>query len=1353
MQRSYAKNILRTFKSSRSRFLSIFAIVALGVGFLAGLSATPVDMKDSVERYMDDGNFYDLRIVSTMGLTGEDVAALQAAEGVEQVQPAYSLDVMVKVGTDTVVGRAHSLPPEGATAINRLQLVEGHMPQGPGECVVEAGANVMNPAYPIGTVLTAQDDEKGELDTKLAETQFTVVGIVHNPIYFSFEREPASVGSGSVDLVFYLPDNAFAYESYTELYLTATGAGEQNSMEEDYQTTVDAVKATIEGMADARCQSRYDGLKMEAQQELDDAWQEYNDAAAEAEQELSDAAAELEDGRRQLADGEQEVLDGERELLDGQSELNENETKVEDGAAQLADALAELQNGEAEWQSGYTTLISSEQELADAKRELEEGQRQYDSGLAAYQSGVEQADAAERELETAKDQLEEGRRQYEQGAAAYQAGLALLAESETTLKESKTQLDGGWAQYNAGVAQWQQGKAQYEQLAQMATAETACAAGTEQLAAGLAKQGVAVTPDETKNFIAGQAKQPTDPPATPDDLVTAFSTFVARPLAWQGDADDPAVQAARQTLTATHAQLVLTRRALNAGMEKIIASGAAADEEGVKQLLTPESLAALAAQVQAGEETLAASKQTLDAGQKQYDEGYAKWQAGVAEAQAKRPELEAAKATLDEGQKQYDEGYAEWQAGKAQLAESWPQLETARRQLENGWRAYHDGQAAYDKGKRELEDSRKTLADGWATLTDKQLELEDAKRQIADARITLADARVTLADARITLAEKTQELRDGEIEYADAKAKVDKELADAKAEIEDGEQQLADLEFPEWYVWDRSRNVSYSSFEGNVTKLQAITTIFPIFFFLVAALVVSSTMTRMVDEERLQIGTLKALGYRPAEIVQKYLWYAVAASVLGTFVGLAVGFYAFPTVIWSAYTMMYYVPKFYTPWLLDKAVFAGGSLILLSVGVSVLACRASLNEVPAALLLPRAPKAGKRIFLERITPLWRRLPFTYKVTARNLMRYKRRFWMTVIGVAGCTALLVAGFGISDSLNAIIENQYSRVYHYQLMTVLTDDASAQDTPAHSYLFEGESFSSSLAVCLENEEQDLPDGSKVSSYLMVPENTAAFAQYANLHNRLTGEPTPLQEEGVVLTEKLASLFGVKAGDSVTLQDSDGNAATFPVSGVCEHYVYNYIYMSAQSYQNGFGQPVDYNAVLSLMPDDSVEVRNAVSATLLGFDNVASVTFTVDSMQMVLNMLTSINAVVVLIIVCAACLAFVVLYNLNNINIAERVKEIATIKVLGFYDNEVRSYVNRESVALTLIGTALGLLLGIWLHQFIIVTVEVDAVMFGRAIKPISFVYAAALTLLFSGIVNFVMGMALKRISMVESMKAPE
>lgn len=1229
MTRSYHKNIRRTFKHTKSRFIAIFSIIALGVGFLAGLNATPVDMKESMEAYMDDANFYDIRIVSTLGLTDDDISALAAIDGVKDVQPAYNADLLVQTGDDTVVARAHSLPittgkeetekstsslsTDGNTAtnaqdtINKLFLVDGHMPEKSGECVVEAGANDMASAYPIGSKLVISPENE-DLDSKLSTTEYEVVGIVHSANYFSFEREPASVGNGRVNLLMYLLPEDYAFTAYTEIYLTVDGALAANSLGDDYDPLVDTVKNKIEAIQELRCQTRYDEIYDEAQQKIDDAWDSYYEAKEEADQKLSDAKAELTDGEKELADGQTEYEQGEADYADALSQIAENEQKLADGEIQLGDARRKLQEADARISNNETLLEQNEAKLNAAKTELDKGQAQYDNGMNAYQSGKKQLDDGQVQLDAAKKQLDTAKE-------SYQSGLAGCAQGMTSLLPSMT------------------------------------ADGLDGFLAFLSDKGYGA-PQTTTAFLQDMAEYGVSLPTVSANSIEAAYL-----------------------------------------------------EQGISQLLPAIS------------------------------------------------QLYSAREAITAGQSTYDANAAKLEENKKLLADSKEELSKARQKLQKGQKQYEDGKKQLENGKKQLSSAKAMLAGSWATLSGRQTELTDGLSQISDAKSSLEDARSRLDDAKATIAENAQKLADGKISYEDAKKEASEKLADARQEIEDGQADLDTLEMPKWYIWGRDKNISYSSFTANIDKLNAITTVFPIFFFLVAALVVSTTMTRMVEEERLQIGTMKALGYSAKTIMQKYILYALAASVSGTLVGLAVGFKAFPSIIWSAYEMMYYMPAIATPWRLSQALFSGGTLTVLSLLVTALTCRSSLSETPAALMLPRAPKAGKRILLERITPLWRHFPFSWKVTCRNLFRYKKRFWMTVIGVAGCTSLLIAGFGISDSLNAIITKQYEDIFHYDLMTVVTEEDALTQGAVQEYLFDNPSvFSDSLAVSIQSTRQEIKNG-EADVYLMIPKDLSSFGSFVDLHERVSRKATPLQEDGIIITEKLAKTLGIQAGDSITLQNEDEEKASFTVTDVCEHYVSNYVYMSAATYEAGFQKAPVYNAALSKMPDDSQTVRDQVSAVLLDNDHVASLTFTADNVKQVLNMLNSIDAVVVLIIVCAAGLAFVVLYNLSNINVAERVKEIATIKVLGFYDREVDSYVNRESYALTGIGIFFGIFGGIALHKFVITTVEVDAVMFGRSLRPVSFLYAVLLTLLFSIIVSLVIGRSLKKVSMVESMKAPE
>ena len=1351
MARTYSKNIRRTLTGTRSRFLAIFAIVALGVGFLAGLLSTSPDIEDSMEEYLDNSNLYDFRVVSTLGLTDADLDAIRALNGVDRVQGGYSADLFVSYGSgDVLVARAHSLPgeelggPEGEEVLNRLMLVEGRWPEADNECLVSAGGGVTDQRLDVGSTITLTQDNE-DLEDKMACTRFTIVGRVRDAYYFSFEREPASIGSGSVGLVFYARPGAFAYSAYTELMGTVTGAKELRSLSDEYKETVRTVTDEIDAISDGRCTARYEEVRSDAQQAIDDAWAEYNDAREQAEAELADAARQLQEGRDALADGERELDDARRQYEDGSNALTGNEALVKDGLTAIAGARGELADGLARIYENMDLLQDGEAQLAQALQVLRDSQRQYEEGLARWEDG--------------RTQYEDGLAQYADGLAQWQAG--------------KEQLDAAEAQYQAGLAQYEAGAASLEQLRQLNAAQKGLDQAAEQ---GVPEWLYSDTALELLDTILANEQY--------QALSTAYADRQAARQAYdaavQAAADagvedpeqDPAVQQARQELDRCQAawqqaledavggyvdvtdpqvsglidavaeycaqklpsaeeieqlrQLNLAKKSIDVGIYSMIASGAAANEEEARALFSDDAIANAQAQ-------LDDAKAQLDAG---------------------RPALDEAKAQLDATKAQLDDAKVQLDAAKAEVASGKAELDSAKAQLDAGWATYFDKSAELAAGRAQLNAAHKTLDDGYATLVDKQLQLADALQQIGDAKARLVGAKLQIEAGRATLAEKKQQLLDGEIDYETAKAEVDAELEDARRQIEDAQAELDKIESPKWYIWDRQSNVSFASFKGNVNKVAALAKVFPVFFFLVAALVVLTTMTRMVEEERLQIGTMKALGYGKSTIMSKYLIYSMSAACLGAAVGLALGFTVFPVVIWNAYAMMYWMPAFHFPWRWNYAILAGGSLIGCALIATVAACRATLRENPAQLMRPRAPKAGKRVLLEYITPVWRRMKFSHKVTVRNLFRYKKRFWMTVIGVAGCTSLLVAGFGIADSLDAIVTRQYGDVYHYDLMTTVQHPEDVDAGAAHDVLFGGGEISASTAAAIEKANQTLPDGSTAEAYLMVPGDLNAFGRFADLHERISRDATPVGATGVVVTEKYAELLGCKAGDSITVYNNAGNAAQVTVSGVCEHYVSNYLYMSAGQYRAAFGEEPGWNTILSIVEGSGDQsTRDAISARLLGLDEVTSVTFTEDATKTVLNMLNSVNAVVVVVVICAAALALVVLYNLSNINIAERVKEIATIKVLGFYDREVSAYVNRESTVLTVVGALIGLWVGTILHRYVVYTVEVDYVMFGRTVDPSSYFYALALTLLFGAAVNLLMSRKLKAISMVESMKAPE
>lgn len=565
---------------------------------------------------------------------------------------------------------------------------------------------------------------------------------------------------------------------------------------------------------------------------------------------------------------------------------------------------------------------------------------------------------------------------------------------------------------------------------------------------------------------------------------------------------------------------------------------------------------------------------------------------------------------------------------------------------------------------------------------------------------------------------------------------------------------LADSDSWEWYVLTRESSYSFRDYESSANRMKAIATVFPLFFIIVAGLVCLTTMTRMVEEERGLIGTYKALGYGKATIALKYVIYAFLASLSGAVIGCAAGLRLFPYIIYESWNIIYQMPAIKYASHTILSVVAVASLILVTLIATLYSCYNELSEVPSALMRPKAPKNGKKILLEH-TFIWKHLSFTKKVTMRNIFLYKKRFFMTVIGIAGCGALITAGFGIKDSVQSIIDNQYGQIIHYDNILVFNKNA---DSDARNNLSDkissDEYYKSSLMDYAYTAEVKIP-GSKddYSTEITVVNDTSAYMDYVTFRTRRSKKTIELDDSGVIISEKLAKDLNVKEGDNVLIHDEDNKQATVKVSGVMEMYINNYIFMTSEYYSQVFGYTPDNNRILGILTSDGDDIQSVIGDRYLTDNNVKSLTFVKANITRFENMIQSLDLVTWVLIISAGMLAFVVLYNLTNVNISERIREIATIKVLGFYDREVGEYVYRENIILTLIGGVFGLLLGMALHAYIMTTIELDGVMFGTKINISSFLISYGMTILFSLLINIFMYPSLKKIPMVESLKSVE
>lgn len=1229
MNKTYRKNILRQVRGTRNRFLAIFAIVALGVSLLVGLVQTAPDMRAAGDKYYDESNLMDIRVISTLGLTSEDLAEIAAIEGVQDVMPVHSADCLLDDEKgDVLAVRMQSMPQE--PALNQLQLLEGRMPQADNECVVHGME--MSSTVQVGDVLTL---DEGQEDLSLTADSFTVVGIVRTPTNFSADDETVTVGDGQADLLAYLPESAFDTDIYSTIYLTVEGAAAQDTYSDGYQAVIDPVAGRLEELGEARSEVRREQVVDDAQAELDEARAEYESQKAQAEAKLADAEAQLAAARAEVESGQAKFSSGQAQWQAGVKELAESKK-----------ALAQM-------------LSDKQKQLSDARRRVSGGKRQLEAAekqLDSYQKQYDQAVAAQQ-------QVEEGRTRLEQA----KAGLALARQALTAAQESLPRL----------------------QRAVQAADEAAEAARRRSEAAQSSYDQVLADP----NVQAGLALK-----AGLDAVLAEYPEY--------GSIDELLATPPADMDAARLEQIRADNAAYQAAQSRVDAAAAGRD--------------AAARQLELAEDA-AASAHAL------YDQ---------------------AAASIDEYTRLVGEA-------ETAVAEQEKQLEEAEKLLEQYAGLIAEAPAKLEEGRREIEKQRAVLEEAELAIRDgeEQLSLAPLQAQVEfeAAQQKLDDSRAQLDAAKAQLDEGRAELEEGQAEYDRQKADAEKKLDDAANRLDDAQREIDKINSCQWYVLDRDSTPSVVTFESNADKLASIARVFPVFFFLVAALVALTTMTRMVDENRTQIGTLKALGYSEAAITAKYLLYALSATLLGSAAGLVIGFVFFPSVLWHAYSIMYSLPDFPLLFNWPLALGAVAAATLCTGAATVNACHSTLHERPAALMVARAPQAGKRIFLEYIRPVWRRMKFTHKVTARNLFRYKKRLVMTVTGIAGCTALLLVGFGIQDSVMDLMDTQYEELWHYDLSVTMSGPEGIDGRRGITGTLNGDKIEDWMQLYRENVTLAAGEGEQ-SVTLTVPADSAQFSEYVTLRTRRGHNELEMQPEGAILTEKAAELLGVSVGDSVAMR-TDSGEYTVAITGITENYLGGCLYMPAGQWKQLTGDDPAWNTVFAKSLCENAAERSGITTALLESPDVQAASFSEDSSRVFSDTLSNINYVVIVIILCAGLLAVVVLYNLININIGERKKELATIKVLGFYEREVSRYIFREIDLLSVLGGLVGLVLGVPLHNFVIRTVEVEQMMFIRQVDPSSYLYSFGLTMLFTVLVTLLMRRTIRHISMVESMKAPE
>ena len=1173
---------------------------------------------------------------------------------------------------------------------NLLTADEGRIPEKSGEIFLDKPF-AKNRGYKIGDTISVSEDGDSEL---LKKTTYTVVGIGSSPLYISFNRGNTTLGSGEVSGFGYILPEDFEQEAFTQIYIMVHESGDVISYTDAYDNLIKKIRKRVEGIEKEQCSLRYEEIVAEANEKLDDARKELEDGKKESEEKLGDAKKKLDDGQKKYEDGKKEYEDGKQQLSDAKKELTDGKQQLADGRKQIEDGWSQLNSAKQQVEDGLSQLNAARSQLADSEAQINEKQ----SELTA---GYEQLTAAKQQVSDGEAQLREAEKTLESKQAELDSGREQLETGKNTIKATKTALTGQKEQCEAGLVQVSEGESQINSSEEALSGQQAQLDELTSQKEALSSQAAELQAQYDAGAEAGKTEEELA------ELSTQIQTLNGQISAMeeQINAGQAQIDGAQAELTAKKSELAQTRAELESSLGQI--------NEGFSQIKEQE-------------ETLSRTEAQLNEGQEELDKGKKELETKKAELSAAKEEIAANQATLDDGQSQLDSARAQLSSGRQQLEEKQAQLNAGQAEIQANTEKLTSSQAELDANEQKLLDGEKEIRENEQKLKDAKKDLEDAKKKLSD----------------------------GKKEYQDGKKEADDKIAEAQQKIEDAQKEVDDIETPEWILSDRNDLPEYSDFGDNAERLKNIGKVFPMIFFLVAALISLTTMTRMVEEQRTQIGTMKALGYGKASIASKYLSYAFLATVGGSIAGVLFGEKVLPFIIIQAYGIMYWNigDHMQLDYELQYALIASGAAVICTMGATLFSCAKTLAETPASLMRPPAPKEGKRILIERISFIWKHLSFSWKSSMRNLFRYKKRLFMTIFGIAGSMGLMLVGFGLYDSIMDIAILQYDQIQHYDAMVINDEDATdSQEKDLLKFLDGNSEIDHYTRVQLTKMTAPKEKGS-VSIYVYVPENTENFKEDVTLRDRKSHEQYELTDDGAVICEKTASLIGVKTGDEITLE-KDNRKYKVKITAVTENYMGHYVYMTPPCYEKTFGEKPEYSSTVYTMKEDAESDLETLGNAILKYPAALSISYTSSTAGQVERMLGSLGAVIWVLIISAGMLAFVVLYNLNNINITERQRELATLKVLGFYDGEVSQYVFRENILLSFIGILAGAVFGIFLHRYVITTVEVDAVMFGRNIKPISFVYSGLITFGFSMFVNMVMHFKLKKIDMVESLKSVE
>jgi len=1248
MRKASTKDILRTIWKEKKRFFAIMMITILGVTMMTGLKAGCEDLRMSADHFFDEQKLFDVSIMSTLGLTEEDVLEIQTMEGVQKAEGTYSEIVHTKNGDLNKTAEVKIVRQKG---LNVPYIVEGRLPQTADEIVVNV-IYTKDTGKQIGDSLTieeimekdSEEQEKSDEEEtpNFRNTEYTIVGTVIDVMDINNAEGSASFrATPNADYTFFVTPEAVESEVYTAVYVALDGTENMLCYSEEYEKRIEEIVFSIETeIMEQRELARHQQITQEAYEKIE-----------EKETEMYEEFAKIEE---EFADAWEEIRDGWQELLDGKQELAEKEIEVEE---EIRDAKEELEDA-------YVQLNDAWLQLNDAEKQMHIGEAQLEDGKELLR---EKEKEAKEQLKVAKELLLDKSEENESTQNMLLENLNNIKALFGALWGEGTTLESAWNKYVQSA----------EDIVQpvIAGAMSGEEVSEEQLQDEISVAIQEALANNTKEFGTLTYTLATQIGMDITKLQNAITSMGgdASTLGYQKVLLEAEIEELNKQEVLDEAAIKEKEKQLNVVLGQLMILNW--NEENTNQLM----------ELGCGLATCNATGKVLDSAMKEFEK--------------------QEKYALD----QIESGWAKMQEAEKELEEGWAQISDGRGQVIENYQKWQDGVA-------ELE--------------------ENEKKALQE-----------FAEARQEIAEGEQELLDGEKELQEHRVEYQEERGKAEEKIEEAKQKIAEIDMTKWYVQDRTSLSGYVNVDSDTECIESLATVFTIVFFIVAILISLTSVTRMVEEERGLIGTYKALGFTDREIRRKYVIYAFGASILGAVLGDVGGFVILPEILFVFFRVMYLFPTYFLQFNIVRGTVSGILFMLGIVGAAIVACYSELKHLPAYLMRPKAPKEGSRVFLEYITPLWKRMSFLNKVTARNLFRYKKRMIMTLFGIMGCTALLVFGLAIKDSVAELMPLQYENIYSYDLLAATSGEDNEKLV---AYMEEKDDVTEYLNLQVETVKLKNENRNTEKVQLMIFPDGADISNYLTLKNELE-QPVVIGEEGIYLTENASKILGLKVGDTAYIQKLDLTQEAVKVTSLIKNYLGNNIYMSQSAYEERFGEYEPNGVLVNL--SETCENQIAFSDKLSEEDWILSSVSTEELKSTFSQAFTLINIVVYVVLVLAAGLAFVVLFTLASINISERERELATIKVLGFFDKEVHSYVNKETLILTTIGILIGLPVGAALSSMLTDILNMPSIYFAVTIYGRSYFVAAGIALVFAFIVQFLTDRTLDVINPVEALKSVE